>query len=101
MSLAGAKVLKPKQAIAKALEFFNDFFSDQGIKNVLLEELEFDDVSGNWNVTIGFDIGRESIRKPGTNALSMFGQQEVTPLREARRFEITDRGGDLVRMVDV
>jgi hypothetical protein len=57
MSIAAAKGMTAKQAVGKALEYFREFFSDQVVENVLLEELEFDESDRNWRVTIGFDIG--------------------------------------------
>ncbi|MCE8507751.1 hypothetical protein KBY28_04720 [Ruegeria pomeroyi] len=98
MSIATASGLTAKDAIAKAKFFFRDFFSDQNVENVLLEELDFDDVSGNWRVTIGFDVGRKAVRQPSLNALAALTHQEVTPIREARVFEISDSDGSLVKM---
>lgn len=102
MSVANAKGMSASQAIGRARQYFDEFYADQVIENVLLEELDFDEEMGNWLVTIGFDIGRKKIRQPGQNALaSLFAEQEVVPIREARRFVLSDSGGSLIRMEDV
>jgi hypothetical protein len=101
MSIAAAKGMTAKQAVGKALEYFREFFSDQVVENVLLEELEFDESDRNWRVTIGFDIGRKSIKQPSMNAFAALAHQELTPIREARLFVLEDSSGDLVKMSDV
>lgn len=101
MSIAAAKGMTAKQAVNKALSYFNEFFADQVIENVLLEELDFNESDQVWLVTIGFDTGRKSIRQPSLNALAALSQQELTPIREARVFIIEDETGGLVKMSDV
>jgi hypothetical protein len=102
MSVANAKGMSASEAIRRARQYFDEFYFDQVIENVLLEELDFDEASGNWLVTIGFDIGRKKIRQPSQNTLaSLFAEQEVLPIREARKFVISDAGGGLIRMEDV
>ena len=99
MSLAAAKGLKPREAIDAAYAYFEQFLGDRAVKNILLEELEFDDSSGHWLVTIGFDTGRTSFKQPSVHgSLSLFDSDEVVPIREARRFYITDDGGALTKM---
>lgn len=97
MGLAEAKSLTAKQAIAAATAVFADFFGDVHTENVLLEELEFDEKSGQWLVTIGFDVGRKAIQKPAFST-SFLGEERVTPIREARRFILSDQTGELVKM---
>jgi hypothetical protein len=43
-----------KEAAALAKQYIRDVFVDEPITNLGLEEVEFDDVSGAWLVTIGF-----------------------------------------------
>jgi hypothetical protein len=101
MSIAAAKGMSAKEAVERALMYFREFFSDQVIVNVLLEELDFDESDRTWLVKIGFDIGRKSIKQPSRNALAtLYGEQELTPIREARTFVLEDDGGNLVKMSD-
>ncbi len=43
-----------KAAVALAKQQISDLFADEGIKNLGLEEVEYDDAEGIWQVTIGF-----------------------------------------------
>ncbi len=43
-----------REAIAKAKEHITSMFEGEGIVNIGLEEIEFIDDGGLWNVTIGF-----------------------------------------------
>lgn len=98
MSVADAKKLSPSDAIAAAKRYFSEFFNEVKIENILLEELDFNDGNGTWNVVIGFDVGRTKMMQPSMNALAVFAQQEVVPVREARRFIIRDDDGGLIKM---
>ena len=42
-----------KEAVATAKHYVVDLYSDEKIKNVGLEEVEFDDQKGYWLVTVG------------------------------------------------
>ena len=101
MSIANANSLTPSDAISIARKFFGEFFAGTITENVLLEELDYDDSSGVWGVTIGFDVGRTKMRQPNINALAALTPQEVIPVREARRFLIRDDDGALIKMEDV
>jgi len=101
MSVANAKQMDARGAIAAALALFDQFYEGQRVENVLLEELDYDESEEAWRVTIGFDIGRNEIRQPNQNALALFAEQKITPVREARRFVIFDATGGLDRMEDV
>ena len=46
--------MEVKTAVAMAKKAISDLFEEEGIRNLGLEEVEFDDKSGTWRVTIGF-----------------------------------------------
>lgn len=46
--------MKVKEAVALAKEHVLNLFSDENLTNVGLEEVELDDKSNEWIVTIGF-----------------------------------------------
>ena len=46
--------MEAKQAIQTAKGYLTEVFNDEGIANVRLEEIEFDDYSNEWRITIGF-----------------------------------------------
>ena len=43
-----------KTASLSAKKYLVDLFEDEGISNVGLEEVEFDELSNSWRITIGF-----------------------------------------------
>jgi hypothetical protein len=43
-----------KEAIAVAKQYIRDVFAEEHISDVGLEEVEFDDASQTWGITIGF-----------------------------------------------
>lgn len=51
MSLIG-----PKEAAQIAGIYFRDLYQGERFTNVLLEEIEIDDASDDWLVTLGFDM---------------------------------------------
>ena len=46
-----------KEAVGRAKEYVADVFADESIREVGLEEVEFDSVSRVWKITIGFARG--------------------------------------------
>ena len=100
MSVEKAQGMTAKQAILAARAYFDEFFGAEPIRNVLLEQLDFDDTREVWVVTFGFDAGREAIAQPGGLGLPGLLGARTTPIREARRFEIEDATGALVKMTD-
>ncbi|MCE2448270.1 MAG: hypothetical protein J4F35_07775 [Candidatus Latescibacteria bacterium] len=43
-----------KEAVQTARAYIADLFADENVKHVGLEEVEFDDLSKVWHITIGF-----------------------------------------------
>jgi hypothetical protein len=50
----GEEYVDVKQAVALAKQHILDVFADEKVSNLGLEEVEFDDQSKNWLVTLGF-----------------------------------------------
>jgi hypothetical protein len=53
-------MMDAKHAVRTAKEYVADLFGDEEVSDVLLEELQLDDVSKEWKITIGFN--RKSAR---------------------------------------
>lgn len=87
--------LTAKDAIAAGFALFRDFYSGEDIRNVLLEGLEFDQARNEWDVSIGFDLGR---KKTKGSQLS-FLEETQEPIREIRTIRIKGDDGAFVRMV--
>jgi hypothetical protein len=76
-----------KEAVNVAKNYIADLFRDEGIINLGLEEVEFDDRSSSWNVTIGFS--RPWDRRI-TTIITAFTQQEGSPSRSYKVVRIDD-----------
>lgn len=81
-----------KEAVALAKDHIKDLFESEGISNVGLEEVEFDDRAKIWYVTIGFSRPWD---KP-SNALAAIAQQMSTPDRSYKVVSIDDTTGALL-----
>ncbi len=57
-----------KEAVRMAKEYVGQLFADEGIKNVGLEEVVFDDAADEWKITIGFS--RPWDRAVGTGTMT-------------------------------
>jgi len=72
--------LSPKQAVDEAFRHFKELYADRSLRHLLLEGIRYDEVRDIWEVTIGFDIGRE---KTAAGQLS-FLENKREPIREFR-----------------
>ncbi len=78
-----------KEAIELAKDHIKDLFESEHISNLGLEEVEFDDHSGIWNVTVGFSRPWDV----ANNALAAIAQQVNPPRRCYKVVSINDRTG--------
>jgi hypothetical protein len=62
----GVSIMDAKQAVAAAKQHIDDLFGAEGVFNVGLEEIEYDDAREQWHITIGFS--RPWDKKPGVLA---------------------------------
>ena len=53
-----------KEAARHAKKYVEDLFTEEGIKDVGLEEIEFDGTSGAWRVTVGFSRPWDRAKEP-------------------------------------
>ena len=94
MSQIAEERLSPKVAVEKAFEHFKLLFSGQGVRHLLLEGIRFDEGRECWEVTVGFDIGRE--RKVGGQLA--FLNEEREPIREFRVIRINAVDGSFIEL---
>jgi hypothetical protein len=59
-----------KEAVAQAKKYIFDLFSDENPKNIGLEEVEFDEQTNEWLVTIGFSRPWDNPMESSIAALS-------------------------------
>ena len=43
-----------KEAVRTAITHVADVYSEEGISHIGLEEVEYDEINSQWNVTVGF-----------------------------------------------
>jgi hypothetical protein len=83
--------MEVKEVIRRAKEWVADIYSDEGIMNLGLEEIEFDDTAGLWRVTLGFSRPWNSVR----GALAAIGG-DVAARRAYRVVSIREPNGEVV-----
>ena len=83
-----------KQVVDMAKKHVKDLFENEGIYDVGLEEIEFDDHAQVWNVTIGFSRPWD---KPVTS-FAMLAQQFSYPKRSFKIVRIDDASGRLLSL---
>ena len=77
-----------KEAVGMAKNYVADVFADEAITNVGLEEVVFDELSGDWKVTVGF--ARRWNQTDTTNAPALI-----------RRLNPRERSYKVVRIKDI
>lgn len=55
-----------KEAVNKAMAAASDLFGPEMLNNLQLEEVDFDERTGTWQITLGFDV-------PNTNPMKGIG----------------------------
>lgn len=81
-----------KEAVNLAKEYTKDLFASEQISNLGLEEVEFDDHSMIWNVTIGFSRPWDT----PINTFAVIAQQISSPKRSYKVVRIDDASGKVV-----
>ncbi|MEX6506614.1 hypothetical protein [Jiella sp. M17.18] len=82
-----------KQAVKIAKDYVNELLAEEGLTNLGLEEIEFDQADRSWNVTLGFSRPWNSMRN-GFTALS----GNVPPGRSYRVVKVRDEDGQVVSL---
>jgi hypothetical protein len=78
-----------KQAVEMAKNHIKDLFENEGISNLGLEEVDFDDQTSVWYVTIGFSRPWD---KPAEGLVAL-AQKLATPVRSYKVVRIDDISG--------
>ncbi|SNT70931.1 hypothetical protein [Psychrobacter sp. LV10R520-6] len=86
-------MIEVTEAVKLARKLANDFYQDEDIKNLGLEEVVFDDDSKEWRITLGYDSYRVKTTETAPNpysAISAFAPSNIEKetLREYKTFRI-------------
>ncbi len=85
--------MEVKYAVAAAKRYLSDLLDEEGLSNVGLEEIEYDETNGIWNVTLGFSRPWNTLKGP----LSTIAGE--APARRAYRvLKVRDADGVVVAM---
>ncbi len=84
-----------KQAVKSAREQATLFFEEEDIKNLMLEEVEYDDNSDIWLITLGYDSPNTVKRRSGPNIYQTI-QEEVK--RVYKIFNLNGETGKFISM---
>ncbi|MBV9863488.1 MAG: hypothetical protein JO267_15225 [Alphaproteobacteria bacterium] len=79
--------MQVKEAVEAAKAYVLDLFNAEGITNLGLEEVEYDESAGEWCVTLGFSRPWDS----RANALAAVVGQQLNPSRSYKVVRISDR----------
>lgn len=78
-----------KAAVQSALQYVSDLFLPESISNVGLEEVEFDDATNQWLVTVGFS-------RPWDYPKNALANSAGVPHRSYKSVILDDRSGKVV-----
>jgi len=80
--------MQVKEAVSLAKRYIQEVFSDEKIDNIGLKEVEFDDKSNIWSITIGFS--RPCDEGAGPFAAELAASGMVPRRRDNKVVRITD-----------
>ncbi|WP_367107320.1 hypothetical protein [uncultured Psychrobacter sp.] len=99
-------MIEVTNAVKLARQYANDFYQDEDIKNLGLEEVIFDDDSKEWRITLGYDSHRVKTTEKSKNqyfeAAAIFAPaSDVTKenIREYKTFRIGAEDGTFKGML--
>ena len=84
-----------KEAARTAKDYVSDLFADEGITNVGLEEVELDEFSNTWKITLGFSRPWDQ-----KNALVATLGGDGRPARAYKVVHINDDDGKVKSLTD-
>ncbi len=90
-----------KEAVRTAKEYVADLFIEEELVNVGLEEVEFDDASNRWTITIGFSRPWDRAGKTTQRENVFSTRNEATPRpRSYKVLRINDESGQIESLTD-
>ena len=92
-----------KDAVAAAKRYVTDVYAGEGIVNLGLEEVDFDDGSETWRITLGFSRDWEQPMPPRRHPLAdVLGEAEGEPVlpRSYKMLRVSDRDGRVESLTD-
>lgn len=88
--------MEVKDAIRAAKTYVATVYADESVTNIGLEEIEFDDTTDTWSITIGFSRPWNTVRSAQTVLLESFGTKPA--VRRSFKVVHVDSSGKIVSM---
>jgi len=85
-----------KEAVTKAFEYAHDFYKQQEIPQLMLEEVELDEEKKNWLVTLGYKSPRTIQRQTSGGVFPLTTEKES--IREYKIFRIDASDGRFISL---
>ena len=82
------------EAVSLAKQRVAELFAVEGVSNIGLEEVEFDEVDNTWSITIGFS--RSWDHQPYYSPLNAISGQPPRPTRSYKDVRISDPDGKVI-----
>lgn len=81
-----------KEAVTTAKEFAATLFADEGLSNMGLEEVEYDETNSMWSITLGFNRAWNKSDYPKSALNSIMEIQGGSPTRLYKVVRIRESG---------
>ncbi|MXX53003.1 MAG: hypothetical protein F4Z35_03395 [Dehalococcoidia bacterium] len=85
-----------KEAARAAKSYIADIYSDEDISDIGLEEVEIDDFTDTWKITVGFS---RPWSQKNNSLVAMLGG-DIRPSRSYKVIHINDRDGSVTSLTD-
>jgi hypothetical protein len=85
-----------KTAVSNAMQFIRELYTDEQIKDVLLEEVEFSEPADQWLITIGFM--RNKIKDKSSSSIADLILPERETIRKYKIVHIDAQSGKPISM---
>ena len=85
-----------KTAVSKAFEYIRELMPEAELKDLRLEEVEFDEEKEHWCVTLGFDTGK--VVKRNSSPGGLFAETIQEPQRSYKELRIDQESGKFISM---
>jgi uncharacterized protein YdeI (YjbR/CyaY-like superfamily) len=83
-----------KDAVKRAKAYVAELFAEENLTNLGLEEVEYDDADGTWNITVGFSRPWNTTQSPLTTLTG-----EAVAKRVYRTVRIVDDTGQVLSVL--
>lgn len=82
-----------KEAVTTAKQYVADLFSNEGVSNLGLEEVDYDEGEGVWNITLGFSRAWDN----APDGFASFAAQQLFATKRTYKIvRVKEQGGKVL-----